>query len=219
MRFLTAGMLAAALSLAGGAAAGAQTCLGYSSFANGRTRVNGDLSIADHATTYGGGFVFAANHPTLFGGIGISGTRFDGTDETAKNLEFSAGLRVPLVSLPGTEVCPVVDFVHSWGPDVPGSNISSNTTSLGGAIGHPFAASPTLGIVPFADLRWIHGSVTTTNPVANFKSSDNFGSLTLGAGIVFNKTVTVRPGVAIPIDEDRASSVFVISIAFNLGSK
>src|SRR3954463_13135931 len=187
MRFFTTSVLAVALSIGVGAEAGAQTCVGYAPFANGPTRASGDVSFADHATSYGAGVVFGASQPSLFGGASISGTRFDGTNETAKNLGLSGGFSIPLISLPGTELCPVADFVHSWGPDVGGFSVSSNSISLGGAIGHPFAASPTVTLVPFADLRWIHFSGKVKSDLGDATGSDNFGSLTLGAGIMFTK--------------------------------
>jgi len=188
MRFFTTGVLTIALSIVAGASASAQTCVGYAPFANGPTRVSGDVSFADHATSYGAGVVFGASQPSLFGGASISGTRFDGTNETAKNLGLSGGF-----------------------------SVSSNSISLGGAIGHPFAASPTVTLVPFADLRWIHFSGKVKSDLGEATGSDNFGSLTLGAGIMFTKTVTLRPAIAIPIAEDNASTVFLISLGFNLG--
>lgn len=216
-RLLPAGALAVALFVTATAAAGAQTCVGYAPFANGPARVSGDLAIADHATTYGASAVFGTTQPGLFAGGSLSGTRFSGTNETGKNLGLSGGFSLPLVSLPGTELCPVADFVHTWGPDVGGVDVTSNSIALGGAIGHSFAASPTLSLVPFADLRWIHASVKIKSDVGSGSGSDDFGSLTLGTGIMFTKTVTLRPAVAIPIAEDNASSVFLISLAFNLG--
>jgi hypothetical protein len=216
MRLSSAALAAAAL-LTTAIAASAQTCVGFPPFANGPVRASGDLSIANHATTYGASAVFGTTEPGLFGGGSISGTRFDGTNKTGKSLGLSGGFSIPLVSLPGTELCPVADFVHSWGPDIGGFDPSSNTIALGGAIGHAVVASPTVTLVPFADLRWIHASAHLRTGLGTTSASDNFGSLTLGSGIMFTKTVTLRPANVIPISEGGGSSVFLISLAFNLG--
>jgi hypothetical protein len=215
MRLLTAGAVVAGAFIAAAAPLGAQSCVGYAPFANGTLRLAGDLALADNATTFGASAVFGAAQPGLFGGGSISGTRFDHIDDTQKTLGLSGGFSIPLVSMRGTELCPLADYAHSWGP---GDNFSGNSIALGGAIGHPFAASPTVMLVPFADLRWVHASGTIADtPVGDIKTSDNFGSLTLGSGIMFTSTVTLRPAVAIPIARDGASSVFLVSIAFNLG--
>ena len=213
-RLLSLAALAAGISTAGATAASAQTCLGYAPFANGPVRVAGDLALADNANTFGASIAFGSEKPGLFGGGSFSGTRIDNVDETAKNLGLSGGFSIPLVSLPGTELCPVADYVHSWGP---GDNISGNSIALGGTLGHPFIASPSLTLVPFVDLRWIHASVHVDTPVGNADGSDNFGSLTLGSGLMFSKTLTLRPAVQIPIAQDGASSVFLLSLAFSLG--
>ena len=216
-RLLSALALATAVSAAAATTASAQTCLGFAPFANGPARVSGDLSIADHATAYGAGVVFGSQQPGLFGGGSISGTRFSGTNETGKNLGLSGGFSIPLASLPGTELCPVADFVHTWGPNEGAFHTSSNTIALGGSIGHAFPANPTLMLVPFADLRWVHVNAHVETPVGNGSGSDSFGTLTLGSGIMFSKTVTLRPALAIPIAEDNASTVFLVSIGFSLG--
>jgi len=213
-RILVIATTVAAMSTAVASTAAAQTCLGYAPFANGPLRVAGDLALADGGNTFGASVAFGSRAPGLFAGGSFSGTRFDGTDQTAKNLGLSGGFSIPLVSLPGTELCPVADYVHSWGP---GDNISGNSIALGGSLGHSFLASPTLTLVPFVDLRWIHQSVSIDTPVGDGGDSDNFGSLTLGSGIMFSKTVTLRPAVAIPIARRGASSVFLLSLGFSLG--
>ena len=232
MRFIAAVAFAAGLSMAGAGAAGAQTCLGYAPFANGPARVNGDLILGDrildaHGNTYGAGIAFGGAQPPVFGGATISGTRIDGLDGTARNLGVSGGFRIPLVSQPGTELCPIGEFVHTWGPDFTVMTASgipvgvghslSNAVSLGGAMGHPFVANPSVTLVPFADVRWVHFSARGWSPIDTDTASDSYGSLTLGTGIMFSKTVTLRPAVAIPIAANDASSVFLISIGFSLG--
>lgn len=231
MRLLAAVVLAAGLSIAGAGAAGAQTCLGYAPFANGPARVNGDLILGDrildaNGNTYGAGIAVGGSQAPVFGGATVSGTRLDGLDGTARNLGVSGGFRIPLVSHPGTELCPIGEFVHTWGPAFPVTSNGipagvghslSNAVSLGGAMGHPFVANPSVTLVPFADVRWVHVSARGWSPIDTSTAYDSYGSVTLGAGIMFSKTVTLRPAVAIPIAANDASSVFLISIGFSLG--
>ncbi|HEY4303845.1 MAG TPA: hypothetical protein VGM82_05230 [Gemmatimonadaceae bacterium] len=218
-RFLTAGAGAVALGLSVAATSmlAAQTCVGYAPFANAPVRVAGDFAIADHATTYGASVVGGDEQPGLFGGASLSGTRFDGTNSTGKNLGLSGGFSLPLVTLPGTEICPVIDYTHAWGPNSGGFDVSSNAVSIGGAIGHQFPATPTLMLVPFADVRWLHASTKVSSGGASSTGSDNLGVLTLGSGIMFSKTVTLRPALEIPFNDNNSSTVFLISIGFGFG--
>jgi len=204
-----------AIAAAVTAPAHAQSCQGYTPFSVGKLRGNGDLSMADHATAYGASLAFGQVKPGLFGGVAIDGTKFDGVDQTAKSFTFAGGLSVPVASMKGLEFCPVADFTHSSGPNVPQFDESANAFSIGGAFGRAIASTPTLDIVPFADLRLVHTSVS----VNNVSASDNSGMLGLGAGIVFSKTMTLRPAVFIPIDETGASSVFAISLGFSFGGR
>lgn len=209
-----------ATAVVGVAPAQAQTCIGYTPFSVGTLRLGGDLTFADHATQFGATGAFGSAVPGLFGSVSLAGVRYDGAgDPSATLLEFGGGYSVPAKSLPSLEFCPVASFSHQFGPDQGGVNTSANNFTMGAALGRSLVASPTLNIVPFADLRFVHTSVSVDSDVGNFDASDNYGSLGLGAGLVFNRTVTLRPAVVIPIALDNGSTVFQISLAFNLGGK
>jgi hypothetical protein len=196
-----------ALGLSVSAAAGAQTCQGFTPFSVAPLRVTGDLVFGDNTTSYGASFAGGKAQPGLFGGVSISGTKFEGVDESAKDLGLFGGLSVPVKTMPGVEFCPVASFDHIWFP----GDASGNDFSIGGAVGKNIVTSPTMNVVPFGDLRLIHASVES--------ASDNYGALTLGAGIVFSKTLSVRPVIIIPIAQDGASTAFGVSLGWNFGGK
>jgi hypothetical protein len=204
-----------AIVTAAAAPSSAQTCQGYTPFSVGTFRGNGDLTLGDHVTGYGASLAFGQSIPGLFGDVAVAGSKFDGVDQTAKGFGLAGGVSVPVKTMPGLEFCPVADFAHTSGPNLPQLDESSNVFSIGGALGRTLAATPTLNIVPFADLRLVHSRVSVNGNGA----SDNSGVLGLGAGFVFSKTMTLRPVVLIPIAETGASSAFAISLGFNFGGK
>lgn len=207
-----------ATAVVGVAPAQAQTCIGYTPFSVGTLRLGGDLTFADHATEFGATGAFGSAVPGLFGSVSVAGIRYDG-DASATLLDFSGGYSVPAKSLPSLEFCPVASFSHQFGPNEGGVNTSANNFSFGAALGRSLVATPTMNIVPFADLRFVHTSVSVDSDLGNFDGSDNYGSLGLGAGLVFNRTVTLRPAVVIPIALENGSTIFQISLAFNIGGR
>jgi hypothetical protein len=204
-----------ALVLAGASTpAAAQSCQGYTPFSVAPMRVTGDLIFGDNVTQYGATFAGGQAKPGLFGGVSVAGLKADHADQTAKSLGVFGGFSVPVSpTYPGLEFCPVASFDHTWYPDVAGASVSGNQVTLGGALGRPFVMSPTLNLVPYVDLRWVHASVS----IGDINSSDSFGQLGIGAGFVFSKKVTVNPVLLVPIAEQSASTAFGISLGFNFG--
>src|SRR4051812_19779132 len=156
-----------ALAVAAAAPAATQTCQGYTPFAAGPMRGNGDLTLGDHATGYGASLAFGQATPGLFGGVSVAGTKFDGVDQTAKSFALNGGVSVPVKSIAGLEFCPVADFAHTSGPNVGQFKASSNDFSIGGGIGRSIVGTPSLNVVPFADLRLVHTSVTVNDASAS----------------------------------------------------
>ena len=108
----------------------------------------------------------------LFGGVSITGSRFGEGEMTRRTVAAFAGYSRPLKGMDGLEACAIADYAHGW---LFGGR--EDVFSMGAAIGRTIAASPTLDVVPFGDLR-LHSS--------------NRGTLAVGAGIVFSKSLTVR---------------------------
>jgi len=214
MKRLAFAVIAAAV--VGVAPAQAQTCVGYPSFSAGTVRLGGDVAFQDHATQFGATGALGSTTSPLFGTLSLAGIRYDG-DASATLLDVGVGYSVPAKTMPSLEFCPVANFSHQFGPSRGEFDTSANNFSIGAALGRSLVASPTMNVVPFADLRFVHTSVNVESDFGNVDFSDNYGSLSLGAGIVFNKTTTLRPVVIIPIALDGGSSVFQISLAFNLG--
>ena len=85
-------------------------------------------------------------------------------------------------------------------------------------MGAAVVATPTLDVVPFADLRWLYTHGTSEFNGEKSSGSGHTGVLTIGAGFVFSKKITLRPGVEIPTSYPHVSAV-AISLGYSLGGK
>ena len=234
----TAFAAAVALALATPAALAAQTCLGYTSFANGNIQVGGAASFADSTTVYGVGIGVGAENGGFVGGqIGRASSEVEGADDvTATVFGVHGGWQVPLgtpSSARAVQLCPIAGFNRLSGEyDEAGfsADYSENAFSLGGSLGAAFTASEALTVVPFASLTWNTSSGEFDSNIISFDTDAKYGILDLGVGFVANDWITVRPSLALPFaesgeidgeeaDEVESESVFTISFAFNFGGR
>ena len=86
-------------------------------------------------------------------------------------------------------------------------------------MGAAVVATPTLDVVPFADLRWLYSHGTSEYNGDRSSGSGHASVLTMGAGFVFSKKITVRPGIEIPTSYAVGVSAFAISLGYSLGGK
>lgn len=190
-----------ALVACAGGIAHAQACDGHTPFSVAPMRAAGDLTVLDRAEVYNASFAIGQSSPGLFGGATMAGARSDEFG-TKRSYGLFTGYSVPVKALGATEICPVVDLHSGW--SALNGMSDDPVLSLGAAVGHTIVASPTLDVVPFGDLRY---------------HSANRGTLALGAGMIFSKTLTVRPSIMLPLANESMTGAFGLTFGYNFGAR
>jgi len=139
----------------------------------------------------------------------------------------AAGYQVALDKKGVLQLCPVATIDHGSGPNNvdyfgDGSvslDFSETDLSFGVILGALPAMEGSTRIIPSAGLAVVSASGKVKDDVSGQTNSqsDTFELLNLGLGIVFNHTVTVRPGVQIPLGLDGASTTFGAIVSVNFG--
>jgi hypothetical protein len=215
LSILAVGMLTAAPSL------GAQTCLGTASYRSGPMRVGAGLQFDDGANTYGAEFgVGSAAGP--FGSVGLARTEYKDVDGGATNFAVNGGYAIDLNPVRTVQLCPLAGFAYQSLPDLDTGfgmlSSSVHAVALGGAIGGTIPASPTVDFVPFGGAEFDIAQAKVTFAGGSESHSENYTVVTLGAGLVFNHTLTIQPSVHIPMGLDGAKSSFGLTFAYNFGA-
>ena len=191
----------------------AQTCLGYSSLANGRMNLSGAAHFFDGAASYGAQlnmrdvglgqrhFLSVFAQENTYDDINVGGT----TVTTDNNMTFGGGLGLQIRNTTGLEWCPQVGVDYMTG----------NTRVLGlqGVLGIGKALSP-VGAVSLVPYLW--AGVRYQKP-----DCDNCGSETsavYGAGLGFRLRAgqQVTPSVS-RTSEDGAKTAFHVAVTFPVG--
>jgi len=228
-RPLTLLSVGAFLGLAAPAApppAAAQVCGGFTAFANGAYQVSGAAQFNDQAKTFGGAFALGGR--AAFVQIGIGTTSYDALDGSTFSLMGSAGYQVALDKQGVFQMCPVATIDHGSGPnnvDIFGDgslvlDFSETALSFGLSFGVLPAMEGSTRVIPSAGFTVVSASAKLKDDVSgqSDSQSETFELLALGLGIVFNQTVTVRPGVQIPMGLQGASTTFGAIVSVNFGS-
>jgi hypothetical protein len=194
-------------------AAVAQTCMGLASYKSGPVQVAGHGQVVSGAHQVGASVGYG--HPGgAFGDIGISTTSVTGADAA---LEFgaSAGYQVQISQ---AQICPVAAVALSNGPDSDAFGINGSTRSarVGFALGAALGTNR-MQVVPTGGLSLEYARQTAEDDFGNSATgSDAYGVGQLGLGLIFN-SVSVRPGVAIPLGLTGADPVFELTVGVNFG--
>lgn len=200
----------------------AQLCSGVASFANGSVRVGAAASFADGAKSFGGE-VAAGGKQGAFVGASVGTVSYDDIDESGTSLGVNGGFGIALSSNKKAEICPVVGFEHQMGPNVETSfgttKIAGNTYGFGASLGGVASSSPGFDFIPFASAIYVVSKATAKLAGVSTSSSEDYLSLTIGAGFVVNKVLTIQPRVILPVGLEDAKPTYGIGFAVNLGSK
>jgi len=213
----------AALGLVAGIAnaTSAQVCQGTAPFSAGSDRVGAGMQFTDGAKSYGGGLAFGSSN-SLWAGATGSRTQFDGVDAGATSMSVEGGYSIAMNTERTVQLCPLVGFAYQSGPDFDTGfgtvNSSARAFAFGGTIGTTVPMSPTFDFVPFGGATYELDHVTGSFNGLSSSGDQNYTNITLGAGFVFNKTLTIQPSVSIPAGLDGAKPTYGISFAFNFGT-
>jgi len=221
----------AVLALSGGAAAAdAQSCLGIASFAAGPIRAEGSFTSGDGANLLGAGLA-AGKARGPFAGVGINRIDVEESDESVTGFGLHAGWELELgTARPTTatrwSLCPIARFQqYRESFSDPDFDLDADVTvrglSAGLALGTTIASSPNFALAPFGSLSLLRLSVDTEGLGEEFddllSDSETGGELDLGLGLIFNRMLTVRPMVMIPLGFEDSDAQFGISVHINFG--
>lgn len=212
--FLSSAALCAALAAS---TADAQTCQGYSSFSSGSLRVGAGATYAENISTYGGGLAFSPRNGKMFMTGTVNRTSFDGTDETAIGYGGQGGLQIDLGGQQAFQVCPVLGLDYLGGPKNQGGqvgDISAMSFYGGMQIGARYRGSPSLELVPTTGLTIQRASVKFSGTAAE-PDAETYALISLGSGFVYNRNLTVRPTVDIPMGLAGGEKTFQIAVSYN----
>ena len=205
--------------------ASGQVCTGFASFAEGPYQVFGSATFNDNAKSFGGGFAFGGAGP--FGQVSIGTSSFDELDGSSFNFGGGAGYQFSLDQRGLFFLCPTGSVGFTSGPndiDVFGDgslvvDLSETDLVFGLSAGAVASRSGQTQIVPVASLAFVSATFKLSDDVSGDSDSDTetFGLASLGLGFVFNRVVTVRPGVALPFGLEGAATTFGVSLSVNFG--
>lgn len=197
----------------------AQSCLGYAPFSSGNTRVGGVATFSDNATGLQGDLVFGGLAGP-FGGFSAGFTTFEGGGGNALNVGANLGTQISLGTTGAAGICPVVDGDAQFGPN--GGGLETNTQRLGAGLG--FGVSLPLGttasLVPFGVARFNYGRLNQEQGALTIDVNDTYASFDLGAGLVFDNWLTLRPSITIPTDSRVSSGdnqIYRLGVHFTVG--
>ncbi|MFA6166931.1 MAG: hypothetical protein WC700_09960 [Gemmatimonadaceae bacterium] len=201
----------------------AQRCLGTASFADGHLRAQvGRSSVQGWRSTRVG--LSLGHERGAFVSGGASRGTYDNSDVTVNGLSASVGYQVPV----GTrvQVCPTLSVGRStftyytsrshvdyWG----------TATGISTSVGVTAWSSSRFDFVPSAELAYSRSSErmqSATRGMEN-EAQGTYGSggLSITAGLIFGKVISVSPFVALPVGVRGANNVSGISVAISFGNR
>jgi hypothetical protein len=202
-------------------AATAQTCGGTASFASGPVRIGAGIDDGNGARVYGA--QIAAGKPAgPFVGGGIGRIELDDFDASGTSFAGQVGYGLGLGTATSSpfELCPIIGLgyvtaeVSESGVSV---DISSRQLSAGLSIGGVMSSTPTFAFVPSLAFMYVNEKLETDGFI-EIEETEDYGVVTLAAGLVFNQRVTLRPNMAFPVGLDDSDPTFGVAIAFNFGN-
>ena len=203
----------------------AQRCVGVASFANGSGRVAAGASLTDGAKNYGMNLAIGQDKGVFASGT-ISRTTFDNATLALTGLAGSIGYQFALGDRSGVEFCPFAGvryFSGSHGYGASYVDVSSTELGLGGSVGFVASSSASFEIVPAVGFQYLTNNsramVTAFGNSSSGTGSPNYGIVSVAAGFVFNKNLTLQPIIEIPVSLANGKASYGIGIGLNFGEK
>jgi hypothetical protein len=113
-----------------------------------------------------------------------------------------------------------VSVAHAAGPDNISGGADYSETDVGASLrlGALATASEHFRLIPTVGLGFEYAAAKLTSSLGGSTTdSHGFGVLSLGLGLVFNKTLTVQPRAAVPIGLANRSATFGLALGVNFG--
>lgn len=201
----------------------AQRCEGTASFAAGMARIGAGMQFTDGAKAFGG--TFAIGKPSaLYASGGYTHTTLDNSDVTLNGVSGTLGYQVDLGE--GAQVCPLAGVAYtSTSVSGGGATVEASNTAfgLGFSLGGAVSSSASFELVPSVGFQYFFSNSKAAasggGQTYSGTDSDSYGAITLNAGFVFNKSVTLLPMVAFPVGVEGGKAQYGIGIGLNFGQK
>jgi hypothetical protein len=175
--------------------------------------MNAGATFSSDVEQFGAAFVSGSN--TIFAGLGVGGTRFDGS---SSSLDVRGTLGSQAKSSSGrVEACPLLSVGYGFGPkDFGGPGADAST--LTGSFGLAFGAALGQSLVPSLKLGYEFEQLRMSGVNETF--SESYGTLAFALGFKFSEELVIRPSVGITTREaEDREPTFGLSVAFNYGRR
>lgn len=196
----------------------AQQCLGGASFADRRAQINADAGFSSGARSFSGGISVGSRAP--FASVGFGTAYDDDVGDEATIFSAMAGFALPSQPKPRTQFCPFVSALVITGVELEGGlHLSSQTFAFGIGVGRLRTVAPWLEIVPTAV-----GTVATQTTSIQFGTDGATGAentlhwnVSLGAGFVLRKLITIRPSTSMSIADRHTTMSYGLHASLGFG--
>jgi hypothetical protein len=203
----------------------AQRCMGVASFASGSGRIAAGASLTGGSKNYGMHLAIGQDKGAFASGT-FSRTTFDNASFALTGLAGSIGYQLELGDRSNVEFCPVAGvsyFSGSHGYGASYVDVSSTEFGFGGSVGFVASSSASFELVPAVGFQYLTNNskamVTAFGNSSSGTGSSNYGIVSVSAGFVFNKSVTLQPIIEIPVSLANGKASYGIGIGLNFGEK
>jgi hypothetical protein len=202
----------------------AQTCLGLTAYtAATPIQVSGKGWFTGESTSLGAGvgYGFPASG---FGGVTVARTADDNFGGSTMELGATVGYQIPLWNAGAVQLCPVASFGLGFGPkSTAGTGVarSRRAASMGVAIARSLSAGPRLRVVPSLGIAYgYRKDQATNNAGANlFQIAEHYAMAQVGAGLVLDSNLSVRPTVEIPFNLETTEPSIGLTVSYSFGPR
>jgi hypothetical protein len=193
----------------------AQLCAGAPSFRDNPLQVGVSAAFRDGAQGVGGSF--GAGGEALFASGGVSVVNFDGADSSQTSVSGTIGMDLQADDDGRVFLCPIGQVAFSTGPDFDPVDVSTITLTGGVSVGVIASQTDMLTVIPTFGLFAVHNRVTAEVGGSETTASDASGLASVGAGLLFNRNVSVIPEVLVPFSAGNGDAIFSIKLLYNFG--
>lgn len=198
----------------------AQLCQGAASFRNGPIRLGAGLTVNSDAQSYGGQIAIGTPSGPFVSGT-LSGVQVKDVSGTGVVAGGEAGFAADLNPRRTAQFCPLVGFQYQSGPDIDTgfgmASFSAHAFSFGGSIGGVALSNPGFDFVPFVGAVYVLSQTNASFSGISASSNDHYGVVTVGAGFVLSKVLTIQPAAEIPVGLKGSRTSFALAFGFNFG--
>jgi hypothetical protein len=198
----------------------AQTCQGAASFSSGPARVGAGFNVSDNVKSYGAQLAVGAGSGP-YASADLSRAEYDNVANAGVGVGVTGGYAIDLAPAHAAQFCPLVSFGYQTGPDIDTGigtiSTSAHAVGFGGSFGGAIAVAPSFDFVPFVAAQYWIEQASASGAGTTASSSANYTSISVGAGFVVNKMLTLQPAVSIPVGLTGGKTTFELAFAFNFG--